>query len=76
MKLNCVIQEDNISQIVPLAQLAWENRIAVRFIELMPFGPGQKLKFISIDMVLTQLEKAFGLRSLLRKNWLEVRLNM
>ena len=24
MKLNCVIQEDNISQIVPLAQLAWE----------------------------------------------------
>ncbi len=60
MKLNCVIQEDNISQIVPLAQLAWENRIAVRFIELMPFGPGQKLKFISNDMVLTQLEKAFG----------------
>ena len=40
VKLNCVPMGENDSQLVPLAALARDRELSVRFIELMPIGLG------------------------------------
>ncbi len=60
VKLNCVPMEQNESQLVPLARLAKEHDIAVRFIELMPIGLGSNLNRRTEDEVRAVLEEAFG----------------
>ena len=42
VKLNCVLTEQNRTEIVKIAGLARERELAVRFIELMPIGLGKE----------------------------------
>lgn len=42
VKLNCVLTEQNRTEIVKIAGLAREGELAVRFIELMPIGLGKE----------------------------------
>ena len=60
VKLNCVPLEENEDQWVPLAALAREGGLDVRFIELMPIGLGKELAGRAQAEVLSALEKAFG----------------
>ncbi len=60
VKLNCVPSGDNDAQLVPLAALARDRDLTVRFIELMPIGLGDTLTRRTEDEVLSRLEKAFG----------------
>lgn len=60
VKLNCVPVGDNDGQLVPLAALARDRDLAVRFIELMPIGLGATLPRRTQAEVLERLEEAFG----------------
>ena len=60
VKLNCVPLAANEDQWVPLAALARDRGLAVRFIELMPIGLGRGLPGRSEAQVLARLEAAFG----------------
>lgn len=60
VKLNCVPMGENDAQLVPLAALARDYPLAVRFIELMPIGLGRTLPRRSEAEVLARLERAFG----------------
>ena len=60
VKLNCVPLADNEDQWVPLATLARDRDLAVRFIELMPIGLGRGLPGRSEAQVLARLEAVFG----------------
>ena len=60
VKLNCVPMGDNDSQLVPLAALARDSRLSVRFIELMPIGLGSSLPRRTQAQVMEMLEQAFG----------------
>ena len=60
VKLNCVPTGENDSQLVPLAELARDRRLDVRFIELMPIGLGSTLPRRTEDEVRAMLETAFG----------------
>ena len=51
---------DNDDQLVPLAALARDRALDVRFIELMPIGLGSTLPRRTQAEVLEQLEGAFG----------------
>lgn len=60
VKVNCVPSGENDDQLVPLAALARERPLSVRFIELMPIGLGTTLPRRTEGEVLTRLEDAFG----------------
>lgn len=60
VKLNCVPMGDNDDQLVPLAALAREHDLAVRYIELMPIGLGGALPRRTEEEVRSMLEDAFG----------------
>ena len=60
VKLNCVPTEKNWDELPELAGLAGEHRLAVRFIEMMPIGLGQKEKGISEEKVKRLLEEKYG----------------
>ncbi len=60
VKLNCVPTARNQDQLVPLARLARDHAVAVRFIELMPIGLGAGLDFQSEEQVRALLEGEFG----------------
>ena len=60
VKLNCVPMGDNDDQLVPLAALARDRALDVRFIELMPIGLGSSLPRRTQAEVLEALEEAFG----------------
>lgn len=60
VKLNCVPYGENDDQLVPLAALAKDSRLAVRFIELMPIGLGGSMQHRSQEEVLEILEQSFG----------------
>jgi cyclic pyranopterin phosphate synthase len=61
VKLNCVpVRSFNEEEIVPLAALARDKEIAVRFIELMPVGSAAALQPIPGKEVGAVLEKSFG----------------
>lgn len=60
VKLNCVPSGENDDQLVPLAALAKDRELAVRFIELMPIGLGSSLTRRTEAEVLARLESAFG----------------
>lgn len=62
IKINCVpMAEINGDQIAEIAQLAKNQPIAVRFIELMPIGYGSDFTAIPRDSVMQALEEAYGL---------------
>ena len=60
VKLNCVPMADNSGQLVPLAALARDRDLSVRFIELMPIGLGRSRAGMTQAEVLAALERAFG----------------
>ena len=60
VKINCVPSGENDDQLVPLAALAKDRELAVRFIELMPIGLGSSLTRRTEAEVLARLESAFG----------------
>ena len=61
VKINCVpIRSINEKEILPLAALARDNNIAVRFIELMPLGCASALQFVPGAEVASRIEKAYG----------------
>ncbi len=62
VKINCVPSGVNDSQLVPIAELAKDNNISVRFIELMPLGCAKHpdLTFRSRDYVASLIENELG----------------
>ena len=61
VKINCVpVRGFNEGEIIPLAALARDRNIAVRFIELMPLGSGAGLEPIPGGEAADILEKAYG----------------
>lgn len=68
VKINCVPTEWNKTELCDIANLAKENPIDVRFIELMPIGCAFKMKGLSSDSVRKDLEKKFGELIPLEKN--------
>lgn len=60
VKINCVPTADNSDQWVPLAQLAREHHLAVRFIELMPIGLGGDMPGVAEADLRRRLEEALG----------------
>ena len=60
VKVNCVPGGENDDQLVPLAELARDRKLDVRFIELMPIGLGASLPHRWEAEVLAALEGALG----------------
>lgn len=60
VKLNCVPTGDRPEEWVALAGLAKENRLSVRFIELMPIGLGKSLSPCTEEQVRGAIEAAYG----------------
>jgi len=61
VKVNCVPLGDFNEQDIPaIAELARTRNIAVRFIELMPFGPAAEMRPFPIREVASRVEAAFG----------------
>lgn len=60
VKVNCVPSGGSDAQLVPLAALARDRNLTVRFIELMPIGLGDTLTRRTEEEVLARLEEAFG----------------
>lgn len=60
VKVNCVPTQFNEDQVVPLARLAQEREISVRFIELMPIGLGRDRHGLTQEQVMERLTGAFG----------------
>lgn len=64
LKINCVpCVEFNEKDLIAVAELAKNQPIDVRFIELMPIGCGKNFTGISSDEVLKRLEEQFGVAS-------------
>lgn len=59
IKINAVLLEETKQQILPLAELAWNYPLDVRFIELMPIGYGRSLPGLTAEEALKQLKKAY-----------------
>jgi len=61
VKINCVpVCSINEQEIIPLAALAREKNIAVRFIELMPIGSAAGLQPLSGTEIMKMIENEFG----------------
>lgn len=55
-KVNTVIQKDfNEEEIIPLAQFAFDKKIKLRFIEMMPIGHAERRNSISNEKVLQKI---------------------
>jgi len=61
VKINCVpMRSVNEQEIIPLACLAKDNDITVRFIELMPIGAGANFQPVAGKETAAIIEKEFG----------------
>ena len=61
VKINCVpVRAVNEEEIIPIASLAKEKRLIVRFIELMPFGTASMFQPVSGTETAALIEKIFG----------------
>lgn len=60
IKINSVIMKDFNENIFGLAEIAKNNKISVRFIELMPMGEGRKYKYIQGSEIIKILEEKYG----------------
>lgn len=58
-KINAVLLEETRADILPLADLARENAIDVRYIEQMPIGGGRNGQFTASGEVLSLLRQAY-----------------
>jgi len=61
VKLNCVPMLTNSSEIIPMAErFLQDERLSLRFIEMMPIGLGKDGTGISEDTLRTMLQSRFG----------------
>lgn len=60
VKVNCVPTQYNRDQLAPLAGLAQQQDLSVRFIEMMPIGLGREGNGLTHAQVMEQLEQAYG----------------
>jgi len=61
VKINCVIMDSvNEAEILPLAELAKDKNIIVRFIELMPLGSASAFRPVPGKEVMAVIEKKYG----------------
>ena len=60
LKLNCLPLGLERQSLVDIAELARENRMHVRFIEVMPIGQGKKYEFLGENEIVGMLEEKFG----------------
>ncbi len=60
VKVNCVLTKEHNNDAVSLAEMAKEQDLSIRFIELMPVGQGKNYHFCAEDEVLERLENKFG----------------
>ena len=61
VKINCVpIRGKNENEIIDIVNLAKDNDLSVRFIELMPIGLGKDMKGYSEDEIKSIIEKEIG----------------
>ena len=60
VKVNCVPSGANDDQLVPLAGLAKDNNIAMRFIEMMPIGLGDERPCRTQEDVTAMLSAVYG----------------
>ncbi len=60
VKINCVPNQYNASELAEIALLAKSNPIDLRFIELMPIGCANGMKGLKSDFILSELEEKFG----------------
>lgn len=61
LKLNCLplgLEGQNLEEI---AELAKDNKVHIRFIEVMPIGQGKKYQFLSEMQIIERLQKKFGI---------------
>jgi len=64
VKINCVpVRNVNEKEIIPIAALAKDKNITVRFIELMPIGCAANYQYVKGDEAAEKIEKAFGMLS-------------
>lgn len=62
VKINCVpVRGINEEEIMPIAALAKDRNVIVRFIELMPIGSAASFKTVSGDEAKAVIEKEFGI---------------
>ncbi len=61
VKINTVLVDGyNDDEAEEIAMLAMKNPLSIRFIELMPVGPGEKYRGLNGDLVRERLENRFG----------------
>ena len=60
LKVNCVPMGIPGQEILKVADLARENCIHVRFIEMMPIGYGKQYRCLTQDEIMNQLTEAYG----------------
>lgn len=60
LKINCLPLDMDKESLLEIAELAKEEKIHVRFIEVMPIGQGRKYDFLSEMEILKVLEDRFG----------------
>ena len=60
LKLNCLPLGFEKQSLVDIAELARDNKMHVRFIEVMPIGLGKKYEFLSETEIIRMLEDKFG----------------
>lgn len=59
IKVNAVLLEETVSQILPLAELARDWPLDVRFIELMPIGCGRQMKGVPVGEAFSRLKQVW-----------------
>lgn len=60
VKINCVALSEELQNFCKIAQLAKVYPVHVRFIEMMPVGPGKKYAGVSPQEIKDLLEREFG----------------
>ena len=62
VKINIVaIRNFNDSEITDFVRFGIENNVEIRFIEFMPFGDKEHLRFISKDEIIKEIKKKFNI---------------
>lgn len=56
-KVNAVLLRETVEQLIPLARMAKDRKIDVKFIEIMPVGLGRKTEGIKASEAVTILQK-------------------
>lgn len=60
LKINCVPCDGEKQNLLDIVELAKNNPIHVRFIEMMPIGEGKQFKFLGEEEIKARIEAKFG----------------